>query len=388
MRHTLSLLLISAFLCCFLTACHQKQVEKASSYKPAVQTVPVSVITLEPQKFGKNVPIPGDLFPYEVVDVYPKVLGFIQKVYVDRGSIVHRGQLLAYLIAPEMEAQITEARSNVQAAASQEAEARAKYLSDYGVYERYNEAAQTPGVISQNELETSKMTAQASLAQVKAVSNTIRAKQANVVALQKIQAYLQITAPIDGVVTDRNLHPGALVGPSKNGDSEPIFRIQTLSHLRLVVPVPERYYSGVKLGARIPFTVSAYPERTFYGVISRPSYALNPKTRTESVELDVFYPDATLSPGMYTEVLWPISRPKATFQVPASAVVSTTEETFVNRITPDNRVEWVPVRPGFSDGNRVEVFGNLHTGDRIVKNGTDELRPNMPVRITSTPQSE
>ena len=336
----------------------------------------VSVFTLRPQVFQKNQRFPGELLPYEVVDVYPKISGFIQSIAVDRGSRVHQGQLLARLVAPEMAAQITEARSNVQSAVAEQGEARAKYLSDRGLFQRYQEAAKTPGVISENELATAELMAQASQARMQAMKNDMQARQAKVLSLQRIQNYLRITAPIDGVVTQRLLHPGALVGTS---GSEPIVRIQQINRLRLLVSIPERYFSSIKTGASIPFAVSAHPGKTFYGIISRPSYTLDAKNRTETVELEVDNAELELSPGMYANVRWPISRPGMTFIVPSSAIVSTTEQTFVNRITPAGKVEWVPVQRGYADGDNVEVFGELHTGDALAVQGSDELRRDMAV---------
>lgn len=334
---------------------------------------PVDVFTLKASNFQKKLRIPGELSPFETVEVYPKIEGFIQQIYVDRGSQVHAGQVLAKLVAPELEAKIAEANSKVNEADAADAEATAKYIASAGLYSRLNDAAKVPGVISDNELATAKMSAQAAKAHVQALKGARMASRANVKSLQEIKSYLQIRSPIDGIVSKRNLHPGALVGPSGAGAVAPIVEIDQINHLRLMVSIPERYYAEVKLGGQVPFKVSAYPGRTFTGIISRPAYALDEKNRTETVELDVNNQDAALSPGMYAEVQWPVQRKENTFTVPSSAVVTTAEHTFVERIR-NGKVEWIDVQKGFVDGNRVEVFGNLNEGDQIVQNGSDEYR--------------
>ena len=363
----------------FLSGCKMSSTEE----KPKEQSVSsaasqsseqsVDVFMLKTSNFQKNLRIPGEISPFETVEVYPKIEGFIQQIYVDRGSQVRQGQVLAKLIAPELEAKIAEARSKVNEADAADAEASAKYTSAQGVYARLSEAAKVPGVISENELATAKMAAQAANSHVQALQGARMASRANVKSLQEIKSYLQIIAPISGVVSKRSLHPGALVGPSGAGASAPIVEIDQIKRLRLLVSVPERYYGEVKLGKRVPFKVSSYPDRTFTGIISRPSYALEEKNRTEIVELDVNNQDLALSPGMYAEVQWPVQRKESTFMVPSSAIVTTAEHTFVERIK-NNKVEWVNIQKGFTDGDQIEVFGDLHVGDQIIQNGSDEYR--------------
>ncbi len=369
----------SLVLCLAFTACaHSPAKEKASADQTAAaqetQTVvTVPVFNLEPTVFEKKVTFPAELVPFEEVDVFPKVEGFIQNIFVDRGSSIRQGEVLATVIAPELEAQVAQAQSKVKMANAQETEARAKYFSEKEVYERLKKAAEVPGVISENELEVAKMTAQAALSHVHAVAESKQADIAGVQSLKKIQSYLSITAPITGVVTERDLHPGALVGPSGAGATKPIFKISELSKLRLDVSIPERFYETVRIGMKVPFTVSTYPDRTFYGVIERPAYSVDKKNRTETVELDVTNPERVLSPGMYAEVKWPIERNKATFVVPSTAVISTTERTFVI-VDRNGRADWVNVHTGYTDGDNVEVFGNLKPGDKLVLKGTDEIR--------------
>ena len=185
-----------------------------------------------------------------------------------------------------------------------------------------------------------------------------------------MQSYLRITAPFDGVVTDRLVPPGALVGP---GADSPLFTLQQISKLRLVVAVPEEDAGSIVPAARVEFHVPAFPERAYSGTVARSAHALDTKTRTMPVELDVTNNDGSLSPGMYPTVKWPVRRSRPALFVPASSVVTTTERTFVIRDR-SGRAEWVNVRKGSSDGDLMEVMGELHPGDKVVRRGTDELR--------------
>ena len=178
------------------------------------------------------------------------------------------------------------------------------------------------------------------------------------------------------MVTDRLVHPGALVGP---GNDIALLVIQQVSHLRLVVPVPEEDVSGIMNGASVPFQVPAYPERTYSGNVARISHALDQKTRTMAVELDVMNRDGSLAPGMYPTVKWPVRRSRPALFVPKTSVVTTTERTFVIR-NQSGQAEWVDVKKGVAEGDLVEVIGNLKPGDMVVRRATDEMREGTAVQ--------
>lgn len=319
--------------------------------------------------------LPGEFLPYQSVDVRARVTGFVESVEVDRGSVVKKGQLLAVLSAPEMKAQIAEAESKVQTAESQRAEAEAKLLAAQTTYQHLKAAAETPGVVAGNELELAAKAADAARAQVRAGENSIQAAKSSATALKDLEAYLQVTAPFDGVITDRYVHPGALVGPSSGG---PLLRLEQNRRLRLVVSVPESDVSGIVKGARVHFTVPAFKGQSFTGTVARISHALDVKTRTMPVELDVDNSHGLLAPGMYPEVTWPVRRARPSLLVPPTSVVTTTERTFVIR-TGAGKAEWVSVSKGSPSGDLLEVFGSLAAGDVIVRRASDEIRDGAPL---------
>jgi membrane fusion protein, multidrug efflux system len=324
---------------------------------------------------SKTIELPGEFLPFLSVSLHAKVRGYVEKVLVDRGSSVHQGQLLAELSAPEMKAQIAEAESKLQAADSDRLQAEAQLAAAQSTADRLKQAAATPGAIAGNELFQAEKQVEAVKALVASKQQAGRAAQSAVQAQKELESYLQITAPFDGIVTDRLIHPGALVGP---GTDPVLLVIQQVARLRLVVAVPEENVAGIARGGRVEFRVPAFPERTFAGTIARIAHALDPKTRTMAVELDIANSDASLSPGMYPSIKWPVRRSKPALFVPRTSVVTTTERTFVVRVQ-DGRAEWVNVAKGATDGDLMEVSGSLHPGDLVVRRATDEIREGTPL---------
>lgn len=341
--------------------------------EPSVSTV--EAVKVVSRKLAITVRLPGELQPYEVVAVYPKVTAFVDSISVDRGSVVKSGQLMARLVAPELAAQRAEAQSKLQSAEAQKLEAEAKLASDEGTYQRLKTASSTPGVVAGNDLELAQKAVEGDHARVEATRASAQAAQAALKSITEIEGYLQVRAPFDGVVTERNVHPGALVGPAGGSAAQaPLVKVEESNRLRLVVPVPEKYVAGMVNGAKVEFTVPAFPSQTFMGTVARIAHSLDVKTRTMPVELDVKNAGGLLASGMFPEVLWPVRRPNATLFVPSSAVARTTEATFVVRIR-DGKAEWVSVQTGETDGKLMEVFGDLKEGDTVAMRGTDELRP-------------
>ncbi len=326
---------------------------------------------------ARIVELPGEMQPFLSVSLHARVNGYVEQVFVDRGSVVKEGQPLAMLSAPETEAQVAEVESKIQAAESDWLQAEAQVAGFQSTYERLKKAAETPGAIAENELIQMQKQIEAGQALSRSRQQAGEALSASLRALKQIQSYLRIAAPFDGVITDRLVHPGALVGP---GADSPLLVLQQISKLRLVVAVPEEDAGTIPHGARVEFRVPAFPERKYSGTIARSAHALDPKTRTMAVELDVMNSDGSLSPGMYSTVQWPIRRSTPALVVPITSVVTTTERTFVIRDR-NGHAEWVNVKKGASDGDLVEIIGRLHPGDKIVRRASDEIREGSPIQV-------
>jgi membrane fusion protein, multidrug efflux system len=319
----------------------------ANDSRQSADPVPqVDVVQVVSQELESTERLPAELAPWEQVAMYPTVQGFVEEIPVDRGAVVRRGQLLVRLSAPELGAQT--------------AQARATLSGDKATFERLRVASRTPGAVSTNELE---------LAQA-----LFKADQAKVNSLETLTSYLVVVAPFDGIITERNVHPGALVGPPSEPlqSAVPMLRIEQVSRLRLTVPVPEADVGTIAEGTTVKFQVNAWPGRDFAGTISRVSHWVDTKTRTMAVEADVEQSQSALDPGMFVEVVWPLRRDSPSLFVPASAVVDTAEATFVECVR-QGKVERVPVRRGSTMGNLIEVFGSLNAGDSVVVRGSEDL---------------
>ena len=339
---------------------------------------PVEVVKVAAKPVERQTKLPGEFQPYLAVPIFAKVNGFVKVVNVDRGSAVKQGQVLATLEAPEMIAQVAEAQSKAQAVELQRVEAEAKLASTRSRYDRLKAASATPGVVAENDVVIAQKAVEAAEALVRSYADSIKAAQAQVQAVKDLQQYLTIKAPFDGIITERNVHPGALVGPG--AASTPLLRLHQLSRLRLVVAVPEALVGAIVKGARVPFTVPAYPGETFFGMVNLLAHDLDPKTRTMAVELDVRNADLRLGAGMYPEVQWPVKRPQPSLLVPPTSIVTTTERTFVIRVN-NGVAQWVDIGRGARVGDLIEVFGQLQEGDTIVRRGTDEIREGSKVNV-------
>lgn len=410
---------LSLALLATMSACGGSEATK-SAHQPAAspappQTPTVTVTTVQSHELNRQTRLPGELQAYQDVALYAKVQGFVQTINVDRGSVVRQGQLLATLRAPEIDTQRSEAEARARAAQAQRAEAgarissikaqrleaEAKLAAEETTYQRLKAASATPGAVAGNDVDIAQRNVEAAKARVQLYLENEKAAQSQVRALEEsekalldaargvknIEDYLRITAPFPGIITERNAHAGTLVGPTNGANAPPMLRLQQVARLRLVVAVPETEVAGVAPGKEINFTVPAFPGETFTGRVLRVSHALDPKTRTMPVELEVGNARGRLAPGMFSEVIWPTRRPRPSLFVPPGAVATTTERSFVIRVR-DGVTEWVEVKRGASMNQQgvdlVEVFGELAAGEQIAARGTDELRAGTKV-IVKTP---
>ncbi|MBS1772003.1 MAG: efflux RND transporter periplasmic adaptor subunit [Bacteroidetes bacterium] len=317
----------------------------------------LQLMNVEKRQLGQEVQLPGVLQPYEFVQIFPKVNGFLKEIYVDRGTHVKKGQLLLKLEAPEMQ-------QNLAAARLRFVQSQTMYETSKEKYERLMETNKTPGTISPYDLSAAKAKMNAELA-------TMQAEEANYKAQIAMNNYLSVNAPFDGIITERNVHPGALVG-TNGSNNKPMLVIQQQDKLRLIISIPEQYSSQVSNGD-VKFSLNALPGEVFSGKISRSSGCLNDNYRTETVEIDVPNVAHKFKAGMYAEVLLPEKGNAKAFVVPKTAVVTTTEKKYVVAVR-NEKTLWVDVTEGNEKEDSTEVFGSLQTGDKVVVNASFEIK--------------
>lgn len=331
----------------------QEEQQEASVEKPAVTTTPVVKGQL-----STTIAVPGELVPYQETEIFAKINSYVKKMYADIGSQVHAGQLLATLEAPEINSQLAEAESKIK-------QQEAIYFASKATYDRLMNTSKTPGTISQNDLEQAEAKKNSDMANVDAAKSAYKAVAANL-------AYLQIRAPFDGVITNRNVNVGAYVGPGGRS-ADPLFVLQDQGRMRLVVSIPENYTSKLNDKDIVSFKVRSVQGETFHAQVKRLAGAIDQKLRSERLEMDVFNKDHKLLPHMYADVNVPIPSNDSTFIVPKTAVVTSTEKVFVVKVT-DHHAQWIPVQKGLQSGDKMEVFGKLNAGDQVVVKATDEIR--------------
>jgi membrane fusion protein (multidrug efflux system) len=366
----------------FISGCSGNP-QLAGSKQVETDAQTVEVVAVASQKLATTFTLPAQLVPFQSVSVYPKVTGFVDMIRVDRGSRVHKGELIVRLSAPELVAQRGQAESAMRAAESQLSTAKAKLSSDKGTYLHLASAAKTPGVVAENDVMVASQTTSADEGQVQSAESNVEAAREALRSVAQLESYLNIYAPFDGIVTTRNLHPGALVGPASGpSGTMPIVQIVDNDHLRLIVPVPEAYVGEMQLGQQVAFTVPGRPGETFHAPIARISHDVELNTRTMPIEMDVRNADGRLSPGSFSSVQWPVSRATETMFVPTTAVTNDQQRTFVERVR-NGKVEWVDVVAGLNVSGNIEIFGDLKPGDEVIRNATDAIGPGQQVKTSS-----
>lgn len=375
-RQSLVTAVLAAILVGWLAGCSRHGQPHAATAAPLPKIEVVRVIAGQPRFLT---PLPGELRPYQDVRIRARVEGFVKHLFVDRGSQVRQGQTLALLSAPNLRAQRLAVAQRLDVAQARWRAAQADWVRDRATLLRLQASArQVPGSIAGNDIQIARQTAAADRAQAEARLAAIHGAAAELKSIQALTAYLRVTAPFSGMIVQRFVSKGSLVGPSAH--SSALFRLQQLNPLRLVIPVPEAETAGIHLNRKVSFSVPAYPGKSFSGLIARIPDSLHQSTRVMPVELNVINPQWMLSPGMYAQVNWPVQRPYPTLLVPSSAVVATTQNTFVDLIR-NGRIQRISVRRGFTIGNLVEIFGKLQAGVWIARRGRDELLPGARIAI-------
>jgi membrane fusion protein (multidrug efflux system) len=193
-----------------------------------------------------------------------------------------------------------------------------------------------------------------------------------------MKSYLEIRAPFNGIITARNVNPGAFVGPSGKGSELPLLTLQEQQKLRLALSVPEAYTPFIRVNDEISFTVKSLPERVFKARVKRKAGALDLKLRAERIEMDVTNTGKVLLPGMVAEIRLPLTSSDSSFVVPKSALVSSNEGVYVIRVK-DHKTERVTVKKGRDIKDRTEVFGDLQRDDLLLTKANEEIKDGTAV---------
>ncbi|HLW15340.1 MAG TPA: efflux RND transporter periplasmic adaptor subunit, partial [Flavobacteriaceae bacterium] len=275
---------------------------------------------------------------------------------VDIGDYVKKGQLLAVLEAPELNQRYVSDKSEEQ-----------KVYSDYQYaqqnYERLKEASKTEGAVAALELDRAKNA-------MNSAESAYEASKGQTGHSEQMQSYLRIVAPFNGVITEKNVSEGALVGPSSG---QPIFSLAQEDKLRLKIALPERHAASVRDTMKVTFTVNSQPGKNYEATLSRSSRLINRTDRSMTLEFDIPNLEQELNGGEYAQVKLNLQRNAPTFWVSENNILRTQSGMFVLTLN-NNSIRRIPVKEGIRLDDKIEVFGDFKESDNVIIRPTERIK--------------
>jgi len=337
---------------------HKTEENKAT----ASTAVSYKLADVQSADMEQTVKLPAQLAAYQEVSIFPKVNGYVKTVLVDIGSHVSKGQPLMILEAPEIQQAVLQAKEKY-------AHAKSDFTINKENYFRLKVASQTAGAISPMDLATAK-------AKMESDSALTNAEKANWQMQETMMNYLKVSAPFNGIITERNTNPGALV--SAEAKDKPMLELKEVDHLRLQVDIPESLAASLINNEKVNFYLTAMPGKKMTAGISRKSGNVNIQYRAERMEMDVPNKDGSLSPGMYADVILKTKGNPQAMTVPKSAVVTSTERKYVIAVRNGKSVK-IDVSTGIEYDNKIEVSGDLKMTDKVIAAANDEIEEGIKI---------
>jgi RND family efflux transporter MFP subunit len=328
----------------------------------------VSVIDLSTSNKPGDLSLPGNVQAFNSAPIYARVSGYLKKWYVDIGTPVKAGQLLAEIDVPDQDQQLAQAKADLGTAVANEK------LSAVTA-KRWNELAKE-NAVAQQDVDSKNSDLAAKIA-------ATAAAKANVDRLNDLESFKSITAPFAGIVTTRSTDIGALITVGAPGTT-PLFTVSDVGNVRIYVNVPQEVSAAIRPGVTATFTVPDYPGQTFTGTLIANAGAVNMQTGTVLMQLLADNADGRLHPGDYADVHFSVPASKTAIRLPASALVFRDAGTAVALVGPGDRVMLKPVTILRDYGSSIEIASGLTRRDRVIDNPSDSLRAGDQVRVTST----
>ncbi|MEW6767541.1 MAG: efflux RND transporter periplasmic adaptor subunit [Pseudomonadota bacterium] len=329
----------------------------------AIPTVAVALPGSKPLNATLN--LPGRLEAYSRAPIYARVSGYLKSWKVDIGGKVKAGQLLAEIEAPDLDQQLMQARADLT-----NAQAAAK-LSGATLARRKTLLASN--FVSQQEIDERS----ADLASKEAQVNS---QQANVERLEALAGYKNVTAPFDGIVTERNTDVGALINGG-TGTGAAMFVVSNATKLRLYVNVPQSYLPAIKIGAKASVSVPEYANRSFPAVVESSAQSVDVSSGTTRMQLGIDNPGGELRPGAYADVKLNLTNDVQPLSIPASALIFNASGLRVATVTPGDKVLFKTVTISRDLGREIEIGSGLAADDRIIVTPLDGIADGDQVRI-------
>ena len=410
---------------------HRKdQTEATAKENDQAPLIDVSKVTRAKEAGG--LVVPGTTTPLEEADIYARANGYLKARYVDIGDRVHKGQLLALIDAPDLDQQVDQAREQLRQAEAQQAQQETQLALTKVTVDRYRALVER-GVFSRQDGDQQEANYQAQQANVASAVRNVEAFKANLRRVIALQSYERVTAPFDGVVTARNVDAGALINaqgasggnaptpaatpgqttasttgnaasnnagtsgsaanlgtPSTGGGSQggPLFAIAKDDQLRILVSVPEGYAGSVKPGTHTEVFFQEYPNRKFFGDVSRSAGTIDQNTRTLLTEVVIKNLGNQLLPGMYAVVTFaPTAGGQGPLVISGDAIGIRQDRPTV-AVIDNGKVHLTPVLIGRDYGPEVEIVSGLREGETIASTFTDEISEGRKIRPQEDQKAE
>ena len=346
--------------------------KRASARKPPLrvqQPPPVEVVKVQRRSAKQTLVLPGETRGWYSSTIYARVTGYVARWLVDIGDSVKKDQVMAIIDTPDLDAQLDAAQAQLTAA---EAEAKVKESDAEFAKTTYVRWQTSPkGAVSDQEREDKKARHDSSVAQLNAALARVNLDRANVDRLRYLTRFKEVSAPYDGVITERRIDIGDLVTAGST-NTTPLFGIAQFDRIRVFANIPQSARVDLGAGQMAHIKAAELPNRIFEGAITRTSESQDPRARTLRVEIDLPNDDRALVPGVYVQVAFDLSS-KPSIQVPAGALIFRGSGPQVALVTKDNTIKFQDVRIGRDDGKFVEIGSGLDEGDRVALNISNRI---------------
>jgi RND family efflux transporter MFP subunit len=338
-----------------------------TAWTAAQATPTVKVVSLNGGAGPGAMVLPGDVRAFYDAPIHARVAGYLKRWYVDIGTPVKAGQVLAEIDTPDLDQQLVQAKADLATALANQ------HLAEIT-------ARRWAGLLAQDAV--SRQDSDDKNGDLAAKTALAASARANVSRLQALESFKRITAPFDGVVTTRSTDVGALISVGGPADT-PLFTVADERRLRIYVRVPQAYSADIRPGMSATFTVPEYPGRSFTAKLAASADAVTPQSGTLLIQLQIDNADKALKPGDYAQVRFTLPADGRALQAPASALMFRDTGMAVAVLGPDGRAAIRPVTIGRDLGTTVEIASGLTAADRLIDNPPDSLRAGDPVKIAA-----
>jgi RND family efflux transporter MFP subunit len=352
------------------------------------QAIPtVAVITPRAGAATQQLVLPGTVQAWFEAPIYARVNGYLKKWNFDYGAVVKKGDVLADIETPDLDAQLAAAQAKLNSARAVVKVREAEEQFAHSTNQRWRDSPK--GVVSVQEQESKEADYNSAKARLSSSNAEVAVDQGEADRLVAMEGFKRIAAPFDGVVTARETDVGALInaGSGTGGGNGPeLFRVADIHMMRVYVQVPQQLSAGIKAGLTADLQLPQYPDKTFKATVATTSNAINTAARTLLVELHADNTDGKLQPGAYAQVDFELPGDPNVVRIPTSALVFREHGMEIAAIGADDTIELKPIKLGRNLGTDVEVIQGLKLSDRLVNSPPDSLSTGDKVHVAGAPE--